>query len=302
MKEFVSCVDRRGAHGFGMKPLLAVLLPVLLLASPAFAKPAKPPQQIVDAVREAMGDGDGPSPKIRPGMFNRVDINQDGVADWVVDFSQDQGWCGSGGCWQSMWVSRPGGTYREVFNQQTQSWKISHRHGRTELDVDVYGDFCNRAGVQECLRRFVWDEATVRFVEVINGKGENWLHGPLFQVIDAEEPVGMAPDDRPGCPDRGDTYGGDTASSPDLDGDGARDIVRIDAACGDDLPARVRVLASSVGFATVLLVEGDDYEVDIASTPAVLRAPTPDCADKTQCKLTPYRWDATKRLLAPAAP
>ncbi len=244
-----------------------------------------PPPEIVRAALEDLGEGGRPAAAPLPGMFHRVDITPDGEPDWVVDFSEDQTWCGSGGCRQVIYVSQPDGAHGAVFDQQTREWALTRSGSVAMLDVEVYGGWCGQAGVAECRLRFVWDEAEGRFTEAPNGAGVTRLRGPLYQPLeDASHLLGRgavqtacAGKARPGPDLKANTV-------PDLDGDGVRDVV-----LHGDADPQATVLVSSAGFAPVMALAGAEYEIDIATRPARLWALAPGAGwDKG---LVAYGWN-----------
>src|SRR3990167_6042000 len=108
--------------------LAAGLAAALLLTgfSTALAAPG-PPEAVRAAVRtEIDGVLSSPEPDepawIRSptaAMFRRVNINDDDVADWRIDYEKAPNpsyFCGTGGCRQQIWVSNAAVGYDLVFN------------------------------------------------------------------------------------------------------------------------------------------------------------------------------------------
>jgi len=219
-------------------------------------------------------------------MFHAVTISDDGVTDWVADFSDDQAWCGSGGCRQMMFVSQAGAGHQVAFDQQTRAWAVTPRGGRANLDVEVYGAWCGEAGVVECRLRFVWDAAARRFVEAPSASGRTQLHGPLYQVVDRAGAPALVVDGVASL---------EVTSVPDLDGDGVRDLI-VQGPVGDHGARRTRVLASTIGFSVAASVPGDDHVIDIATQPARLWAAPQGAAS---APMIAYVWNRAGRRLQP---
>lgn len=251
--------------------------------------PLQPPADVTRAILVALGDEGRPAAAPLPGMFHPVQISDDGVTDWVADFSDDQAWCGSGGCRQMIFVSQIGAGHRAAFDQQTRAWSVTQRDGRANLDVEVYGAWCGEAGVVECRLRFVWDPALRRFVEAPNAAGQTQLHGPLYQVVDRADAPALVVEG---------VSSFEVTSVPDLDGDGVRDLVVLGRVGGWGA-RQTRVLASSTGFEVAVTTPGDEHSIDIATRPSRLwAAPKGDAS----APMVAYAWNRASRRLEPQAP
>ena len=157
--------------------LAAGLAAALLLTgfSTALAAPG-PPEAVRAAVRTEIDavlsspEPDEPAWIRTPtaAMFRRVDINDDGVADWRIDYEKAPNpsyFCGTGGCRQQIWVSNAAGGYDLAFNLTVRTFRLHRKDGGVVLDVDFHGSTCNGFGVDECPRGYGWAKADRRFVE-----------------------------------------------------------------------------------------------------------------------------------------
>jgi hypothetical protein len=269
-----------------------ITVAVLGAGSAATAAP-KPPPAIVAAALAELGDESGPRAKPLPGMFKALDISRDGVPDWLVDYSGDNAFCGSGGCRIVLHVSRPDGGHQVVFDELQRGYRFARRGGRAEFEVGLYGGFCGQAGNYDCRRRFAWDEASARLVERPNSRGDTVLTGPLFQTVPADLASRTRAADARLCRQASASPEPEVASVPDLDGDGARDWVLQGDFCVEGGPRRTRVLLTSQPDGVALNLPGDDYALDIAASPAVFLAPNGACVTRVApCAYRRYRWDA----------
>ena len=269
----------------------------MLLSSPAAASP-KPPAAVLAATLADLSDGDGQgeAPKPLPGMFRSADISHDGVPDWVVDFSGDNSFCGSGGCRLVLYVSRPDGGHKVVFDELQRGYRLTTRRGRATLDVGIYGGFCGQAGNFDCRRRFGWDEGSSRLVEQPNAKGEHVLSGPIFQTEEPELPSRARAADARLCEVGGILPDTDVASVPDLDGDGERDLVLQGEACAAGGAQRTRVVVTSIPDVVALTLPGDHYAIDIGRNPAIFMQPRDGCVTRAEkCRYTEYVWSPSRR-------
>lgn len=220
---------------------------------------------------------------------SRTDVNGDGTVDWVADFSDRLAWCGSGGCRQVVIVSRPGGHYAVAFDEQAQTFRLRHRRGTTRLDVEIYGAWCGEAGVAACHRRFDWRAEDERFVEAPNGRGDTRLTGPLFQVVPATLPRKLKTGP---CEVQ-------TASVPDLDGDGRRDAVAQSGPCGAQDLVMTLVWVSTLPNRFAATRPDPRYEIDISTKPARLWMIPSDCA--SPCASALVAWNPASELRAAEA-
>jgi len=310
-----------------MRPL-AGLLALLIAAAPVAACAASaPPKAVLDAVTpgyaQAMAgmwdETDPQSP--RPGppplkMFSPVDINGDGVKDWRVDFEYAQNpsfFCGTGGCQQQLYVSRPGGGFALVFDTNVREIKFAKARGEHILDIDFHGSTCGGAGVEECPRRYAWDESAGRYVERVNKKGSGWLQGGTRVLVDLPTTVFpqavKAQQQRRAaiCKAAGATYKLDELPPydlPDINGDGVRDWVvgaNYDYCdmgdTGRDSPAMpVTLLVSQPGGAFVVGWEqtDPDWGIELGSPNRLATIVGEDCHfGGKPCPKTYWRWTGT---------
>lgn len=120
------------------------------------------------------GDDDySPPPAPLPSsfMFRPVDVNADGQSDWLVDFYRGSHgltqFCGTGGCLQELYVSRPDGTYVLSLSAQTASLQIRKRSGQMPLvALSVHGIYCNGTGGDDCRIGLEWSPRTGALVPV----------------------------------------------------------------------------------------------------------------------------------------
>ncbi|WP_340644773.1 hypothetical protein [Phenylobacterium sp.] len=274
-----------------------------------------------DLLAKVQNDIKDDMPPVRPAgrLFAPVVISHDGVRDWHVDFErQGMAWCGTGGCTHKLFVSRSGGGYVLAFDEQVRELALRHTPKATILDLEIHGTHCGLAGVNECRRSFLWDEAQGRFGEQPNAHGDGRLAGPLFQTLPVAEgdyPLAVVDalrDLADSCATLGGKYEGALASrSPDVTGDGEVDWIvgsEYGGCLKRDAEGQATPLADSglrivSGDVVVLTREGPVYAVDVASTPATFIgiATSEDCGgyDQQGCMETRYSWDAAAgRLVA----
>lgn len=275
---------------------------------------ASPPPALVASVREETKD-DVDAPRDASELFRRVDINGDELPDWRVDYSERMAWCGTGGCRQQLYLARPDGTYALVFDAQARSeFRLRKTGEGHRLDLEVHGSICGEAGVAECLRAFLWNEADGRYVEIPNKKGGGRLVGlmPLVTLDPATYPkavsAALAAVSQV-CEAKGGKLGDSDLAverTPDLDGDGRSDWL-VDAsllACVDPKAEENGAIELDPGLTLLVGAEArqalflpiDAYVFDVTTQPATFIAIdlNDDCGGYEQpaCPETPYRWES----------
>lgn len=125
--------------------------------------------------RDTYGRGDSASPPPVPlpssFMFRAVDINADGQTDWLVDFYRGShglaGFCGTGGCLQELYVSRPDGTHVLALSTQTLGLDIRKRKGALPLvALSVHGTQCTGIGNSDCRIGMEWSKGAGALVPI----------------------------------------------------------------------------------------------------------------------------------------
>jgi len=256
-------------------------------------------------------------------IFSKVDINGDGVADWKVNYEVAQNpsfFCGTGGCQQQLYVSRNGG-YVLAFDRTIRIFKLRKAKGERLLDIDFHGSTCGGAGVEECPRGYVWNEALGRFIERPNAKGGTWLQmGPSPLV---PTPLSAAPAEVKAQLDKRAAFcaaaggkapeGEETAFNdlPDLNSDGVRDWVvgtYYDycemGESGRDSPPIPTVILISKGGGFVVGYEAtqDSWGIDLAPAPTFKTVEGADGChfSKTKpCVYVPWKWDGERLVRTP---
>ena len=118
-------------------------------------------------------DGASPPPVPLPSsfMFRAVDVNADGQTDWLVDFYRGShglaGFCGTGGCLQELFVSRPDGAHVLALSAQTLGLEIRKRQGEMPLvALSVHGTYCTGIGNSDCRIGMEWSHGVGALVPV----------------------------------------------------------------------------------------------------------------------------------------
>jgi hypothetical protein len=167
-----------------------------------------------------------------PDFIRRVAFSSAGASDWVIDYNEARGpYCGTGGCPLQVWVKGSNGAYRLAFDQQVLGWRARTEAGATTLAVRLHGALCGRSAIEICAQSFRWTGGAGDRGAFTPSRGEG--SGPLAQAIR------LNPDETPtpvryavkayeascmragGSPEMGQSV----QSLPDLNGDGAREML-----------------------------------------------------------------------------
>lgn len=153
-----------------MRPaiLLKCAAAALLIAGSALAQ--TPPEGVAWIAVRDLNDmyGDPDDPTNRPplvtappeGMIRAVDVSQDGVPDWLIDYSDAGGpFCGTGGCLLRLYVSGPDGYSRAI---EAQALGLDVEPGR--VVAQVHHLHCADDN-SDCHYTYVWDAGAGRLVE-----------------------------------------------------------------------------------------------------------------------------------------
>ena len=245
-----------------------------------------------------------------------VDIDHDGVPDYLVDYNKviNTHWCGDGGCNFELWRGTKGGHPVRVWNQIVREYKVATRNDETVFDFDFHGGNCGTFGSEACPASFAWDRAAGRLVErptasgittvrLIEPLALTWAQVPATIAAAAHAASALCKaqghDDEPLVP----------ASIPDIDGDGRRDWSLTISFCGK--PGQFE--AQQIVFATagnaeqpVIAAVGALYSVSVATKPASVARinQTETCGgfnpDGKICTQSPLRWNERTKQLEPA--
>ncbi|HVV98592.1 MAG TPA: hypothetical protein VHC92_15720 [Rhodanobacteraceae bacterium] len=147
--------------------LLSSVAAMLFCAVAQSAPPKLPPELRKDAdqlIRDCTKDGGKAT--LADDYATAVDLNGDGVDDFVVDlggyrcqrpgFGPSNEYCGSAGCPVSVWLSQPGGSYALApdIGGSMQGWEIRQHDGKPAIWYGLHGAFCDdgkdRAGSDTC--------------------------------------------------------------------------------------------------------------------------------------------------------
>lgn len=267
------------------------------------------PDAVANGIAASFADMPQP-PTVSPArLARRVHVSASGD-DWLIDYGRtgDFLWCGTGGCTHELYVAQDSG-YRLVFSEQVREWRLTPGTP-AGLDIEIHGSNCGLSGVEECRRRYVWDEADGVWSERPNGAGDGVLVGPLFQpvaprpatypqvVLDEADRRLTRCRDAGGAIDDGEYL---AVSSPDLNADGRRDWIIGSAysACHDAAGVALPiggigtsvVVSGDTGWVVALRLGDADYAVDVSTTPARFGIRTGSaCLDGPACPVRWYRW------------
>jgi hypothetical protein len=167
-----------------------------------------------------------------PDFITRASFSSAGASDWIVDYNEARGpYCGTGGCPLQVWVRGADGAWRVAFDQQVLGWRSRKEEGRATLAVRLHGALCGRSAIEICAQSFRWTSGA--------GDRGGFAPSPGQQPGPLAQPIRLDPDEAPtpvryavkafeascmragGVPEMGQSV----QSLPDLNGDGAREML-----------------------------------------------------------------------------
>lgn len=133
---------------------------------------ARTEARFAQAHREIYGRGDNAAPPVplpSSFMFRAIDVNADGQTDWLVDFYRGShglaGFCGTGGCLQEIYVSRPDGTHVLALSVQALGLSVRKRAGQMpQVALSVHGLKCAALGNSDCRIGLEWSSGIAALV------------------------------------------------------------------------------------------------------------------------------------------
>ncbi len=256
--------------------------------------------------------------RLRPARLGRaievIDIDHDGVPDYLVDYNKviNTHWCGDGGCNFELWHGIKGGHPVRVWNEIVREYSIAQRGGETVFDFDFHGSNCGTFGSSACPASFAWDGKAGRLVERPTPQGETTVRLidpiPLTRADVPENIMAASRDASAKCKaGDADDKASLPASIPDIDGDGLRDWSLTVEVCDklgqSDLK---QILFATAGSAhhPIVAASGMFYRVSIATTPASVAVvnQTDTCGgysvDGKPCTQTSMYWNSVTKKLA----
>lgn len=309
-----------------MKRFVFGLLAALVCAGAVLAA-SQPPGAVRQAVQAQIDEVMAPDPedleeigplpphKASAAMFRRVNVNNDGVDDWHIDFEKAPNpsyYCGTGGCVQQVYVSDGAGGYALAYDTNSRQFKLRRAKGQVFIDVDFHGTSCSGYGVDPCPRSYRWDTASARFLERPAGAATFLISGPSRPTLLPE--ASLPPPVREvlgtkvaACKAIGRDYPYADASLTDvadLNGDGVRDWVvgggydncaYKEGATGEAPNFGLVVFMSTPsGFVRAYEADTPAWGLDLAGPRArfVTLSGADDCGlNGKDCQRTYWRWD-----------
>jgi hypothetical protein len=144
--------------------LLRCTVATVILAAAAAAHAQALPPSVQAAVAEAKSSCQPSPAKIDPGFLKRMDLNGDGVPDFVISYEAvscaDGGRlnCGSAGCLTQAFASTPSG-FVKVLDENVQEVRFRKVKGRPAMLLGLHGSSCGKAGAEACGATLYWNGA-----------------------------------------------------------------------------------------------------------------------------------------------
>lgn len=302
---------------------IAIILPATLVGAGGQAEPqrllAKLDQDkvFIAAVvgRERSEGRDRLTPARLARAILTVDIDHDGLADYLIDYDKvvHSSWCGTGGCDFELWRGSRNGHPHRVWNEMVREFKMAHRNGEAVFDFDFHGSNCGTFGAAACPASFAWDPRAGRMSERATPNGDTTVRliDPLPLTREQVPANMLAVDHAANQKCRINGTSGEKylpTSVPDIDGDGLRDWSLTIAVC--DKPGDFelqQILFATAGDAShpVEAASGVRFSLSFGTKPAsVARINVSDSCEVYSvepgakiCLRTPMVWNAAVKRL-----
>jgi hypothetical protein len=126
---------------------------------------AEPPPELIEATEEAAGlcTAAGGEPAILDGYEQSLDLNGDGVEDFVTDLARLEcggawsAFCGSSGCPVTVWLSTAGGGHGRFELGRLEGFEIRPGDPLPEFVAHYATLFCGEAAEAGCSRTWVFE-------------------------------------------------------------------------------------------------------------------------------------------------
>ena len=108
--------------------------------------------------RDMAGADANTTATFKPTAVRKLDLTGDGRDDYIVDFGQascDDNhafFCGSGGCYLTILVAKPGGRLVEVFKDQVLDYELSGGRGARTITLNLHHNDCSY-GQEFCVKK-----------------------------------------------------------------------------------------------------------------------------------------------------
>lgn len=304
--------------------VIGAILSLTAASTMMAAKPALRASRSADAkayiVRTVGRERSAGRDRLTPARFAAaitvIDIDRDGIADYMVDFEKviHTSWCGTGGCDLELWRGSATGHPIRVWNEMVRERRVRNRGGEIIFDFDFHGSYCGTFGAEACLASFAWDKSAGRMIERPTPGGDTTVRliDPV-PITRAQVPVNIVSVERGAnaqCKANGiDEPDGLPVSIPDIDGDGLRDWSLTSAVCdkpGDfELEQRLFATAGDA-LHPVMAAAGVRFNLSFATRPAsvALINASESCGGYTDkiCSQTPMTWRAASKKMEVADP
>lgn len=165
----------------------AALVPLLSGCAVMEQAGAKPPAGLSWYVISQINDfyNDPQDPTNRPplvnappaGVLRAVDVNGDGVNDWVVDWPDETQFCGTGGCRYTVYLTHGQNLVRIFDRQVLDGLTFSMAEGEARFEGSFHDLACNDAR-DPCRLAWGLDPATRRLVPRPSANGDTYSSQP----------------------------------------------------------------------------------------------------------------------------
>jgi hypothetical protein len=155
---------------------IAVISLAIMICFPAIAQtpdagwPRELRMVVEDARKECIA-ADGKEITLPKTFLRKADLNGDGRADYIVDFSDvvcdaaQSLYCGTGGCNLEIFVAQSDGALKSIFSGRALNYKIQPGAGTKRIRFQLHGSYCGKSGGTLCTKTHLVDGRPFEFKE-----------------------------------------------------------------------------------------------------------------------------------------
>ena len=152
--------DRQRASRACLSVMLS--LSFMALGTPTWAQSEELPPEVQREITENGEACGSRKPQIDPGFLTSLDVNGDGIPDYVLNYENFRcgnvrSFCRSGGCLLQIFASTKNGKFEKVINEDVWRVDINRGKGRPSLVLGLHGSACEQPREVRCKVTFVWN-------------------------------------------------------------------------------------------------------------------------------------------------
>lgn len=106
----------------------------------------------------------------KKGFEKHIDLNRDGIKDYIFDYSNAEcdssssDFCGSAGCIVSIVLSINQHEFKTIWDNNIQDYELGQMNGHYFILMHNHGTYCNQPGYKVCNMKYVFTQDGIKKV------------------------------------------------------------------------------------------------------------------------------------------